>query len=156
MDLFLVRHGQAKSPSDDPERGLTELGVKQAEATASWSALAGARVAQILHSEKKRARQTAEIFSRHLRPSKGSMPTRGMSSNDNVIPTADLIEAGEEPVMIVGHLPFVSRLASQLVAGDPERVGFAFAEATVVCLRRHRGRWFVRWMVTPEEIGIRG
>ncbi len=154
MDLYLVRHGQAKSPGDDPERGLTDLGMKQAHSTARWAAAAGACVTQIFHSGKKRAKETAGIFSQELRPSRGLVPAQGLMPNDDVVPTAELVEAGGESLMIVGHLPFLPRLASLMVAGDSERVGFAFMEAAVLCLHRSQGRWYVRWMVTPEQVGV--
>jgi len=154
MDVYLVRHSRAKPPGEDPERGLTEAGVREAEAVARWTQRVGARVEQILHSGKKRTEETAGIFARHLQPPRGTAPARGLGPDDDVVSTADWIEAGEESVMIVGHLPFLPRLASRLVAGDPGRAGFAFMEATVVCLHRSQGRWFVRWMVTPEEVGV--
>ena len=40
----------------------------------------------------------------------------------------------------------VSRL---LAAAEPDRVGFGFAEAAVLCLAHREGRWWVAWMVTP-------
>jgi phosphohistidine phosphatase len=156
MDIYLVRHGNAKPRAEDPQRGLTDLGKRQAEATARWTRQAAGQVSQIWHSGKRRAEQTAEIFARHLHPSRGVVTADGLSPNDDVSPVAELIEAENQPVMIVGHLPFLPGLASALVAGDPERVGFALMEAGVLCLHRREGRWFVRWMVTPGELGVRG
>ncbi len=152
MDLYLVRHGQAESPAGDPERGLTDLGIKQADAAAEWAAEAGARVTQIWHSGKKRAVETAEIFAKHLHPPGGVLQAGGLLPNDDVVPVADLVESGSESVMIVGHLPFLPRLASVLVAGDPERVGFGMFEGSVVCLHRRDGRWYAKWMVSPNEV----
>jgi phosphohistidine phosphatase len=152
MDLFLVRHGQAKMEGEDPARGLADLGIQQVEAAAQWTARSGAGVSQIWHSGKKRAQQTAEIFARHVPPAKGVVETQGLLPNDDVLRAAELVEAESQSVMIVGHLPFLPRLASALVAGDPERVGFGMFEATVICLHRREGRWFMRWMITPNEI----
>lgn len=155
MELYLVRHGQARRASEDPERGLTEFGIRQAEATAGWAAQAGATPIQIWHSGKARAEQTAAIFARHLRPSGGVVDARGLSPNDDVTPVAGLVEAERESLMIVGHLPFLPRLASLLLTGDPDRVGCGMAEASVVCLAHREGRWFLQWMVTPREAGLR-
>jgi phosphohistidine phosphatase len=152
MDLFLVRHGQARLSGEDPERGLADLGIEQVETAARWTSLSGASVSQIWHSGKKRAQQTAEIFARHVPPPKGVVEVQGLLPTDDVIRAAELVEAESENVLIVGHLPFLSRLASALIAGDPERVGFGMFEATVLCLHRREGRWYVRWMVTPNEI----
>lgn len=155
MELYLVRHGQAKRADEDPERGLTELGVRQAEGTARWIGERGAKVRQIRHSGKKRAQQTAEIFARYLDPPGGAVPAPGLSPNDDVVPVSDQLVPETGALVFVGHLPFLPRLASMLVAGDPERVGFGLAEAGVLCLVRREGRWYVRWMVTPREVGVR-
>jgi serine/threonine-protein phosphatase PGAM5 len=61
--LFLVRHGEAAStPDADP--GLSELGRHQAEAVATRFAQSGAD--SLLHSPKRRARETAEVIGTHL------------------------------------------------------------------------------------------
>ena len=61
--LFLVRHGEAASThAADP--GLNELGRRQAEAVATRLAESGAD--SLVHSPKRRARETAEIIGTHL------------------------------------------------------------------------------------------
>ena len=61
--LHLVRHGEAASADgDDP--GLSEHGRRQAEAVATRLAHSG--VDALLHSPKRRARETAEIIGTHL------------------------------------------------------------------------------------------
>jgi phosphohistidine phosphatase len=53
--------------------------------------------------------------------------------------------------MIVGHLPFMEKLASLLVAGSEDADIVAFQMGGVVCLERDDvGVWRVRWMVTPD------
>jgi len=54
-------------------------------------------------------------------------------------------------VMIVGHLPFVSKLASLLLTGDESADTIAFQKGGIVCLERSaEDKWHVNWMVTPE------
>jgi phosphohistidine phosphatase len=52
----------------------------------------------------------------------------------------------------VGHLPFLSRLASLLLVGDPERTLVRFRMGGIVCLTGgpSTGGWIVAWMLTPE------
>ena len=57
-----------------------------------------------------------------------------------------------DPVMLVGHLPFLARLAGLLVAGDPEVGAVRFRNSGVVCLVRDEGRWAVGWLVTPDLV----
>ena len=48
--LYLVRHGEAKSKDEDPERGLNEAGVTGVTRMAAWAAAAGIQVQVIRHS----------------------------------------------------------------------------------------------------------
>jgi phosphohistidine phosphatase len=59
--------------------------------------------------------------------------------------------------MIVGHLPFLSRLASTLLIGDETVALVAFRNGGVVCLERgeEKGRWRLTWAVVPELLGAR-
>lgn len=66
MDLYLAQHGEAKTEAEDPHRGLTEKGIKDAEKVAGFLALSGITVNKIFHSNKKRAFETAKIFGRAL------------------------------------------------------------------------------------------
>ena len=52
--------------------------------------------------------------------------------------------------MLVGHLPFMSRLASLLLAGEPEAGVVRFQTSGIVCLSREQGEWSLSWAVTPE------
>jgi len=64
--IFLVQHGKAYTEAEDPERRLTPKGIAETEKVARHLAAAGVRPAEIIHSGKTRARQTAEILARHL------------------------------------------------------------------------------------------
>jgi phosphohistidine phosphatase len=62
MQLYLVQHGAAKSEAEDPQRGLTDEGKRTIERMAAFLAPLGFSLDRIEHSEKLRARQTAEIL----------------------------------------------------------------------------------------------
>ena len=62
MALFLVQHGISAHKEIDPEKGLTDHGKTETERIAGVAKGYGIRVARIIHSGKKRARQTAEIL----------------------------------------------------------------------------------------------
>ena len=63
MKLYLMRHGQAASKDIDPEQGLTNNGKAAIEQLANKLSDQGMNFSQVVHSEKTRARQTAEIMS---------------------------------------------------------------------------------------------
>ena len=120
MKLYLVQHGEAKSKEQDPDCSLTDTGVKQTKKIAAWLGRQAVPISVIYHSLKKRADQTAEIFEIRLAPTNGVTAMVGLKPNDDVLPVAEKLEETDEPIMIIGHLPFLNRLASLLVAGNQE------------------------------------
>ena len=149
MELYLVQHGEAKPEEDDPERPLTDRGRETVQQTAAFAAKARLQVSQIRHSGKCRAQQTAEILGEKLSPERGVVATSGLAPKDDVAPCAQALQAETEPLMIVGHLPFLARLASLLLAGDEERSVIRFQNAGLVCLTRDEDGWSAEWIVTP-------
>lgn len=152
MELFLVQHGEAKTEAEDPDRPLTERGLATVRRMAAWAAQAGSRVAQIRHSGKRRAEQTAEILAEHLKPAKGVIAVAGLGPNDDVHPVAATLETEAEAVMLVGHMPFLGRLTGLLVAGEADAVVVRFRNSGIVCLRLGEGRATVEWAVPPELV----
>ncbi len=152
MYLLLVQHGESKSEKEDSTQSLNATGEKDAEKMAKWLFLSKVQVSEIRHSGKKRAEQTASIFAKYLMPSQGIMAASGLNPMDDVRKAAQEIKDLRGPLMLVGHLPFMSRLTGYLVAGDPERELVHFQNAGVVCLRQHEGRWTIEWIVIPDLI----
>ncbi len=150
MGLFLVQHGEAKTEAEDPERPLTERGVETVKRAAAWASHASVEVAQIRHSGKRRAEQTAEILAQHLKPAKGVIPVPGLKPNDDVRLVAAALETETEAVMLIGHMPFLSRLVGLLVAGNRDTVVVGFRNSGIVCLRRQERQWSVDWAIPPE------
>jgi phosphohistidine phosphatase len=55
--------------------------------------------------------------------------------------------------MIVGHLPFLERLASFLVCGNEGAKAVLFRYSTILCLeKKEPGRWAVDWVLKPEMV----
>jgi phosphohistidine phosphatase len=79
MNLFLVQHGEAKPETEDPERSLTETGAEIVERMAAWAAQVGIRVDEVRHSGKRRAEQSAAIFAKPLKPSRGMIAALGLT-----------------------------------------------------------------------------
>ena len=142
--LVLVRHGQAKSTEEDPSRPLSVAGRQQAERMSNWLERLGLEVDEAWHSGKPRAQQTAEILARGLGLVPGQLrQVSGLSPADDVEPIAETVEGDRKSVLLVGHLPFLNKLASRLLAGDADRVGLRFAEVGTVVLARNSGNWLL-------------
>lgn len=149
MRLYLAQHGEAQPEEVDPERRLTPKGADEVRRVARFLAPRGLAVEAIWQSGKARARETAEILSAAVVA--GVREREGLAPKDPVRPVASEIEARGKDLMIVGHLPFLARLASILVAGDEETPVATFRYGCVVALERGEGgRWSLVWMVAPE------
>lgn len=150
MQVYLVQHAEAKSKEVDPDRSLTDKGSHETRGVAALAARVGVEVHQIRHSGKTRARQTAEILGEALSPAAGVQAVSGLGPLDDVEPVAEELGAALRPLMLVGHLPFMERLAGQLLVGDPDQAVVQFNNAGVVCLAKEEERWQVIWVATPE------
>jgi phosphohistidine phosphatase len=150
MRLYLVQHGDAAPEQVDPRRPLSETGRRQVDAVGRLLADASVRVARIVHSGKDRAQQTAELLAAAL-ASGGAVETMpGLAPNDPVEPVAHTVAELDGDTMLVGHLPFMARLAARLVAAEEGLAVVAFVPGTVLCLEpAAEGRWTIAWMIRP-------
>ena len=117
---------------------------------ADWAARMGINVDQIRHSGKRRAEQTATIFAKRLSPPKGVIAVKGLNPNDDVTQVAASLQGDQESIMLVGHLPHLSRLVSLLVTGNPEIEIVRFRNAGIVCLTQQEGKWAIDWVMQPD------
>jgi phosphohistidine phosphatase len=151
MQLYLIQHGAAKSEAEDPQRSLTAEGTKTVERMAQYLSHVTLLIDRIEHSDKQRARQTAEIMAAHLHPAEAARQVAGLAPNDDVSPMRELLQNESKSLMIVGHLPYLSRLVSALLGLQQERSLVAFQMGGVVHLERdENGEWRVRWILAPE------
>ncbi len=156
MRVYLVRHGKAsKDPQHktDAERPLTERGRADVAAMAKFLRKATVEVAQIRHSGLVRAAQTAEILGQQLKPPGGVIAVRGLHYADPVDELARELHYEAEPVMLVGHNPFMEYLAAAMLATNLGRTPVWFATSTIACLDYIDGEWTVKWVLHRELFG---
>ena len=153
MNLYLVQHAEAKSEEEDPQRSLSENGLADITRVAAFlNEHARIKVHSIMHSGKTRAQQTAEILVEHLQPPEGARATDGLNPLDDPAIWMRRLVQMQDDAMLVGHLPHLSRLASQLLS-EEERTVVKFQMGGVVCLGRDEEKtWSVRWMLIPQLI----
>jgi phosphohistidine phosphatase len=153
MQIYLVQHGESKPEEIDPERRLTENGARAIQKVTDFLRTSGGlQVDAIWHSGKPRAQQTADLLRPATRAGQGGvMQHDGLAPKDAVEPIQRELEQGNSNVMIVGHLPFLGRLAALLLTGNADKEVVAFQFGCVVCLNRDdAGRWKVEWMMVPK------
>ena len=151
MDIYLMQHGEALPAELDPSRSLSEVGQRSVEVVSRHAAACGVRVDRIVHSGKLRAVESALILARALGCSDVGH-VDGLSPGADVEPAmAALIDQSEiGSLAIVGHLPFLDRLAALLVTGDPGTHVVAFRNAGLVKLVPAERGFAVAWAITPE------
>ncbi len=151
MPVYLVQHGKALAKDIDPDQGLSEEGARQVKAVADIALLRGLAVARIEHSPKTRARSTAEILASVLKPREGAHQREGLKPMDDVEALASGLNSASG-LMLVGHLPFLEKLASLLITGSSDAKTIKFQNGGIVCLDKEVGkdRWHIKWAITPD------
>ena len=139
---YLVRHGDALSAHVDPERPLSHRGREEVAALGRMALGRNVQVGEICHSGIRRARETAEILARSLMPPGGVRQIAGLLPDDDPELGKAELELVDEPVMWVGHLPYMNRLAASLVAGAP---AVEFIPAMMICCSKNGAHWRLEW-----------
>jgi phosphohistidine phosphatase len=151
MALYLIQHGKSLPKDQDPDQKLSEDGTTETERIASLAQGYGVRVSQIRHSVKTRARQTAEILARALKPQNNIQEISGIKPMDDVAAYAAKIDP-DENVMLVGHLPFMERITSYLITGSIDQPVIKFQNSAIVCLDKdpETQAWVIKWTLMPN------
>ncbi len=151
MRLYLMRHGEAKSEEEDPERPLSSRGREDVDRVSRAVVKKGMTASRVFHSNKLRAKQTAEILARNVVPTEGICEMNGLGPEDNPMVTKAELEASGKSLIVVGHLPHLNRLATMLLNGNSGAQVIEFHTASVVCLSRRKKDWTVSWTMDPAE-----
>ena len=120
MKLYLMQHALAYPAEENPERPLSPTGVNQAKVAAKGIKRLGLEFDLIITSTKRRAQQTAALVAEGIR-----YPFSDILSSEAVLPNSssqellDLLqkEATDSHIMVVGHLPHLAKLASDIMQG---------------------------------------
>lgn len=150
MKLYIMRHGEAEDGMIDPKRPLTERGRTEVERVAQHLKNEGARPRRILHSQKLRANQTANLV--------GTTLSIDAEAAEDLLPLDSpeiwherLLEE-EEDIMLVGHMPYMGMMASLLTTGNKNQAPVVFSEATVLCLEKKDDSFKLLYRVDAEDI----
>ena len=119
MELLLWRHAEAEDLSadlGDLGRRLTEKGERQAIAIAKWLRTKGPKEPRILVSPAVRTQQTARALGLAYATVDSLAPGSGVA---DVLAACEWKDArtSRQAVIVVGHQPFLGRVAATLVTG---------------------------------------
>ena len=158
--IYLVRHGIAEDRSTtgrDEDRGLTQAGADNLQRAAAGFVWLEVRPDAIWSSPLRRARQTAEILRDAIAPGLELAIEPALRPEADVEAMLQALQAmtGAQALMLVGHEPNVSALASALLTGVVSGARMPFKPGSALALEQTfppAGRGGLRWFVTPEQL----
>ena len=156
MDIYLIQHAESIPEKEDPARPLSHEGKVTMEKVAALAAGLKIKPDFIFHSEKLRAKQTAEILARNLGLSDKLRERKGLGPLDPVAPVAGWLKEetakGLAGLAIVGHLPFLDRLTSLLIIENENPGVVSFQNGAIVKLvpRPDGARYAIQLVITKQ------
>jgi phosphohistidine phosphatase len=123
--LLLMRHGKAESGSGrlDHDRALADRGVTQAQLVGEYLAAQNVQVSRVLVSDARRTAQTWESVASRMPGFDGEVSFHEEIYSGGAAELLALVHgvpAQHPVVMVVGHEPTISTLASLLAAEDSD------------------------------------
>ena len=154
MDLYLMQHGEAVAEAVDPARPLSEAGRLTVRRVAERARAGGVWVHDCVHSGKLRAEQTAQILAGVIGSADAVHVRAGLAPNDPIAPAAQWLRGlgPDDALAVVGHLPFLGRLAGELIAGneDAEVIQFRMGGLVKLVPTSTGTRFAVAWVLPPD------
>ncbi len=152
MKIYLVRHGEAVPPEINPGKPLSPQGREDVEKVARFLGKKSFPLNLILHSSKARARETAAVMQEYIAPEAKLEEHPQVGPEDPI--ESGFVRLGAEggDCMIVGHLPYLSKMLGHAVAGNELMNLVNFQPATTVCIESSNGGWLMNWVVALECI----
>jgi phosphohistidine phosphatase len=159
LDLYLVRHAFAAHADpalwpDDGERPLTEEGIARFRVAAGGLRRLVPAVDSVLSSGYARAWQTAEL----LHDAAGWREPEECPALEAGRPATSALDVlrnrTERSIALVGHEPYLSRLASLLCAGSEDKLQLELKKGAVALLSFagpiEPAKGCLRWSVSPK------
>jgi phosphohistidine phosphatase len=150
MKIYLIQHGLALPREKNPDRPLSTQGEAQVQRTAEYLKSRSIMADMIWHSKKIRSVQTADIIAEAI-GCKKIKARDDMNPKDPVKKFSEEISASKMDIIIVGHLPFLQKLAGRLLTGLEKSDIIVFKNSGVLALD-YDEEWKIDWLVTPEHM----
>lgn len=163
MNLYLLRHGLAvergtRGFKNDSLRPLTPKGKRRLWHIAAAMEEMELNFDTILSSPFLRAKQTAEIVAGALELEPKLAYTESLTPNGNpktLIEVLQRLKPVRKNVLLVGHEPYLSRLAALLVAGNTN-LALDFKKGGLCKLEIETLRYArcatLDWLLTPRQM----
>lgn len=155
MILHLIRHAHAVAAEENPLRPLSDRGRAQvAQLAAFFRANGRLRPAAVWHSPLVRSRETATLLAAGLGFGGSLLEMSGLEPEDDPRAIAARLVGAANGLVIVGHEPHLSALATLLVRGPTGASIFTLEKGSCLALERDARSWHVRWLMGPELLSL--
>jgi phosphohistidine phosphatase len=146
LDIYLIQHAEAVSEKEDPARPLSDEGKVTMEKVGALAARLRIKPDLIFHSG---------ILARNLGLLDRVHEKEGLGPLDPVGPVVEWLKEaarGLSGVAIVGHLPFLDKLASLLVIKQENLSVVSFQNGAIWKLvpKADGATYAVHWVVTKQ------
>ncbi|MCM8775730.1 MAG: phosphohistidine phosphatase SixA [Candidatus Omnitrophica bacterium] len=161
MKLYLMRHGEAMPESVNPDKPLTDKGKEDVQKVAAYLKKSGITLDAVWHSTKTRAKETAQTMVEGMGLPVICEAHDGLSPNDSVDEIVEKIrgfscEKADGSLLVVGHVPFLGKLAVCLLSGSKSSESSEMTEflpAGILCLeQKGETDWQSKWMLNPDRV----
>ena len=161
MTVYLLRHGIAEDAppgGDDRARRLTPRGRTRMAVAARGLVALGIELDVILTSPLPRAAETAAIVAAAYQPSPSARELPALAPG---VPPAETLQAlrpwsRHDRVMLVGHEPGLSRLASLTLTGSPDRLAIDLKKGGCIAIEVEKlvppAGATLRWLLTARQL----
>jgi len=162
MTLYILRHGSAENEppagGDDGARRLTARGREKVREAAAGMRALGLKFDAILSSPLPRAAETAELTAAAYPGGPGPETFAALSTAVAPAETVAALKpyARHDHLMLVGHEPGLSGIASLLLTGSANSVRFDLKKTGMIALGLpdgiERGGAQLLWVLTPRQL----
>jgi len=161
MTVYLLRHGIAEDAppgGDDRARRLTPRGRTRMAVAARGLVALGIELDVILTSPLPRAAETAAIVAAAYQRSPSARELPALAPG---VPPAETLQAlrpwsRHDRVMLVGHEPGLSRLASLTLTGSPDRLAIDLKKGGGIAIEVEKlvppAGATLRWLLTARQL----
>ena len=161
MDLYLIRHADAKRVGEDgiendEDRPLTDKGEAQTRQTAAGLQRRGVQIKLVLTSPLVRAKQTADGLLRQWpTPAPELQACDELTQGQKLKKLSRFLRGLEaDSIALVGHQPDLGEFAAWLIGSKNAQIDLAKAGVAYICCDGVRkGAGTLQWLVTPEWLG---
>lgn len=154
MKIYLMRHGEAESAGKDKDRRLSQAGKNDVTKLAAFLHPLNLTVDHFFHSDKMRAIETATIIATAIYSRSPMLMRKELDSMSSIHELLDELPTLSGDILLVGHMPYMGKLASFLTAAHENVANYAIEPGCIICFEAggFRSNWQLAWMINPRQL----